>query len=170
MYFRTILKLFIEFLRTVQKKSINQNPLINTLSDFCNFLEFPQNCYRMVEVTGIEPATSWSQTTRATNCATPRNIIFCSTLIYNSTYFRDLQQFLQIFLQNLQKYLENYSKSNYNIMYAPVAQLDRVFGYEPEGRGFESLLVHQIDIKLEHLYCSSFKMIKFILSYLCRLN
>lgn len=25
----------------------------------------------MVEVTGIEPATSWSQTTRATNCATP---------------------------------------------------------------------------------------------------
>ena len=27
----------------------------------------------MVEVTGIEPATSWSQTTRATNCATPRN-------------------------------------------------------------------------------------------------
>ena len=29
----------------------------------------------MVEVTGIEPATSWSQTTRATNCATPRNQI-----------------------------------------------------------------------------------------------
>ena len=28
----------------------------------------------MVEVTGIEPATSWSQTTRATNCATPRYI------------------------------------------------------------------------------------------------
>lgn len=27
----------------------------------------------MVEVTGIEPATSWSQTTRATNCATPRS-------------------------------------------------------------------------------------------------
>ncbi len=24
--------------------------------------------------------------------------------------------------------------------YAPVAQLDRVFGYEPKGRGFESLL------------------------------
>ncbi len=23
--------------------------------------------------------------------------------------------------------------------YAPVAQLDRVFGYEPKGRGFESL-------------------------------
>ena len=26
---------------------------------------------------------------------------------------------------------------------APVAQLDRVFGYEPKGRGFESLLAHQ---------------------------
>ena len=26
----------------------------------------------MVGVTGFEPATSWSQTTRATNCATPR--------------------------------------------------------------------------------------------------
>ena len=30
--------------------------------------------FLMVEVTGIEPATSWSQTTRATNCATPRYI------------------------------------------------------------------------------------------------
>ena len=27
--------------------------------------------------------------------------------------------------------------------YAPVAQLDRVFGYEPKGRGFESLPAHQ---------------------------
>ena len=31
-----------------------------------------------------------------------------------------------------------------NILYAPVAQLDRVFGYEPKGRGFESLLAYQI--------------------------
>ena len=30
-----------------------------------------------------------------------------------------------------------------NILYAPVAQLDRVFGYEPKGRGFESLLAYQ---------------------------
>ncbi len=28
-------------------------------------------------------------------------------------------------------------------MYAPVAQLDRVSGYEPEGRGFESLPAYQ---------------------------
>ncbi len=27
---------------------------------------------KLVGVTGFEPATSWSQTTRATNCATPR--------------------------------------------------------------------------------------------------
>ena len=28
---------------------------------------------------------------------------------------------------------------------APVAQLDRVFGYEPKGRGFESLQPYQMD-------------------------
>ena len=31
------------------------------------------------------------------------------------------------------------------LRYAPVAQLDRVFGYEPKGRGFESLLAYQIN-------------------------
>lgn len=31
-------------------------------------------------------------------------------------------------------------QSENRINYAPVAQLDRVFGYEPKGRGFESLL------------------------------
>lgn len=30
------------------------------------------------------------------------------------------------------------------IFIAPVAQLDRVSGYEPEGRAFESLRVHQV--------------------------
>ena len=30
------------------------------------------------------------------------------------------------------------------IVYAPVAQLDRVFGYEPKGRGFESLRACQV--------------------------
>ncbi len=29
--------------------------------------------------------------------------------------------------------------------FAPVAQLDRVFGYEPKGQGFESLLARQND-------------------------
>ena len=31
---------------------------------------------------------------------------------------------------------------------APVAQLDRVSGYEPEGRAFESLRAHQASMKL----------------------
>ena len=31
---------------------------------------------RVVEVTGFEPMASWSRTKRATNCATPRYIIF----------------------------------------------------------------------------------------------
>ena len=29
--------------------------------------------------------------------------------------------------------------------FALVAQLDRVFGYEPKGRGFESLQAHQMN-------------------------
>lgn len=32
---------------------------------------------------------------------------------------------------------------NKQFRHAPVAQLDRVFGYEPKGRGFESLLAYQ---------------------------
>lgn len=42
--------------------------------------------------------------------------------------------------------------------YAPVAQLDRVFGYEPKGRGFESLLARQL-IASEHRLCSRFFII-----------
>ncbi len=35
-----------------------------------------KKCFFLVGVTGFEPATSCSQSKRATNCATPRNIIF----------------------------------------------------------------------------------------------
>jgi hypothetical protein len=36
-----------------------------------------------VGVTGLEPATSWSRTTRATNCATPRHLfIVARTRVY----------------------------------------------------------------------------------------
>ena len=35
-----------------------------------------------------------------------------------------------------------YSYKAVETVYAPVAQLDRVFGYEPKGRGFESLLAY----------------------------
>ena len=31
----------------------------------------------------------------------------------------------------------------FEFVIAPVAQLDRVFGYEPKGQGFESLRTHQ---------------------------
>ena len=34
--------------------------------------------------------------------------------------------------------------TEYIVGYAPVAQLDRVFGYEPKGQGFESLRAHHI--------------------------
>ena len=34
-------------------------------------------------------------------------------------------------------------KHSENRAYAPVAQLDRVFGYEPKGQGFESLQARQ---------------------------
>ena len=48
-----------------------------------------------------------------------------------------------LFSEILQKLLENksffVSIINVTNKYAPVAQLDRVFGYEPKGRGFESL-------------------------------
>ena len=32
--------------------------------------------FYLVGVTGIEPATSWSQTTRAPICATPRSVVY----------------------------------------------------------------------------------------------
>ncbi len=36
------------------------------------FGETPPQTMKGVEVTGLEPATAWSQTRNATNCATPR--------------------------------------------------------------------------------------------------
>ena len=43
----------------------------------------PEYLRLCIEVTGLEPAASWSQTTRATNCATPR----CSRAIARLTYY-----------------------------------------------------------------------------------
>ena len=44
------------------------------------------------------------------------------------------------------------------IVYAPLAQLDRVFGYEPKGRGFESLTACQKQkVDASHrLFCFSY--------------
>ena len=40
-------------------------------------------------------------------------------------------------------------------MHAPIAQLDRVTGYEPVGRGFESLSAYQIKKRIP-VWVSSF--------------
>ena len=42
--------------------------------------------------------------------------------------------------------------------HAPVAQLDRVFGYEPKGRGFESLLAYHVGASFVSLAPTFFKV------------
>ena len=49
---------------------------------------------------------------------------------------------------------------------APVAQLDRVTGYEPVGRGFESLLAHQSFSILTKENLQYIKMWTFLSKYL----
>ena len=49
---------------------------------------------------------------------------------------------------------------------APVAQLDRVTGYEPVGRGFESLLAHQSFLILTEENPKDIKMWTFLSKYL----
>ena len=61
--------------------------------------------------------------------------------------------YLKIKLKNLQKRVAFFlnicyydlavSEKRFSKRYAAVAQLDRVFGYEPKGRGFESLQPYQ---------------------------
>jgi hypothetical protein len=48
------------------------------------------------------------------------------------------------------------SEGNLEGRYAAVAQLDRVFGYEPKGRGFESLQPYQ---KEKHRYAVLFFLV-----------
>ncbi len=43
-----------------------------------------------------------------------------------------------------------------NIFFAPVAQLDRVFGYEPKGRGFESLQARHLLPSRKYFYMEVF--------------
>ena len=45
-----------------------------------------------------------------------------------------------------------YLSIDYAYAFAPVAQLDRVFGYEPKGRGFESLPAYQIMLNRQNLF------------------
>ena len=48
-------------------------------------------------------------------------------------------------------YTKQAVKRNASFRYAAVAQLDRVTGYEPVGRGFESLSAHQKKAKSRDL-------------------
>ena len=63
-------------------------------------LKFNTIVSTLVGATGLEPATAWSQTRNATNCATPR---FCGC---KGTHFlRPLQIFPQLFIKILAIYL-----------------------------------------------------------------
>ena len=57
----------------------------------------------MVEATGIEPATSWSQTTRATNCATPRFLNCLYIIAYFIDNFKSFFYLFEFFLNFLIK-------------------------------------------------------------------
>ena len=50
-------------------------------------------------------------------------------------------------------------------MYAPVAQLDRVFGYEPKGRGFESLPAYQNHIIQIYFTLKTALQLQYIILY-----
>ena len=54
-----------------------------------------------------------------------------------------MQGKINFFLHFLMKWVIVFEQLRYSQLYAPVAQLDRVSGYEPEGRGFESLPAYQ---------------------------
>lgn len=80
---------------------------------------------------------------------------------------------LLVFFEGL-AFLESpgYSSSPANFS-APVAQLDRVSGYEPEGRGFESCLAHHFIAKqtvgvFQASFLLSFENVQLFLSILLR--
>ena len=70
--------------------------------------------------------------------------------------------FLIIFKKLLTFYISNgIIFGRLKVVYAPVAQLDRVFGYEPKGRGFESLRMHHFDFSTKPSRNAWYKPIKF---------
>ena len=61
---------------------------------------------------------------------------------YRGEMLLDKQDFQKLF----QKSIDKREKSDIiykHVKNVPLAQLDRVFGYEPKGRGFESLMARQ---------------------------
>ena len=51
---------------------------------------------------------------------------------------------MQIDYAQINKWLIYKLIKEYNIIFAPVAQLDRVLGFEPRGREFESSQAHHL--------------------------
>lgn len=63
----------------------------------------------MVEVTGLEPAASWSQTTRATSCATPR------TARVNISHASLIVNIFKIFMEVFMKKIVVATKNSYKV-------------------------------------------------------
>ena len=59
-----------------------------------------QYLQKMVWVTGLEPATSTSQKSRATNCATPRHPFIISHLF---VYWQIIRKWIKIFIIKIRK-------------------------------------------------------------------
>ncbi len=60
-----------------------------------------------------------------------------------SEFFKKISNLVLIFLNECDNILWQ-SKRTDKTEYALLAQLDRVFGYEPKGQGFESLAARQL--------------------------
>ena len=56
---------------------------------------------------------------------------------------------MQIDYAQINKWLIYKLIKEYNIIFAPVAQLDRVLGFEPRGREFESSRAHHLLYKTD---------------------
>ena len=62
---------------------------------------------------------------------------------FESLALRQFYRNIAFMFFNSRLVLLEISGLDYNVAHAPVAQLDRVLGYEPRGQEFESLRAHQ---------------------------
>ncbi len=69
------------------------------------------------------------------------------TIVLHKEFIKILKKDLH-FTKRCGRIYKRWRQTNLSVQYAPVAQLDRVTGYEPVGQGFESLLAHQIKTAL----------------------
>ena len=63
------------------------------------------------------------------------------TIMLHKEFIKILKKGLH-FIKRCGRIYKRWRQIKMLIQYAPVAQLDRVTGYEPVGQGFESLLAH----------------------------